>query len=332
MRPDGAEIRVFRAGDENGIIEALGRSIDRPVSLEEWSWSYPQVEVGRPVVVAVAGDRIVAHVGAVASVFQIEGRTVPALAVVDAFAVPPAGGAAEQRRLLAEVFETWMAEFGRRDHVQLVYRIGVGGAGDDASGPVGGTRVGLPPIDVLVRRETVRAPARRLAFRAEAARDWEPRLDDLWRRVRGSYPFAAVRDSEMALNRHAGHPGVRRHRFLVMPRFSRAAVAFAVFETEGSQCRWVDLVWDHDEPGALDLLSHLSQRLAAQVGATRERVVLGGDDHARGRLRARGFRSEGPLGDLSLTVYVVPPGSVPADLDSRLYVTQTDLDPLRRTV
>jgi hypothetical protein len=194
-----------------------------------------------------------------------------------------------------------------------------------------GRGIALPPVDVLARRVAVRAPLRRLAFRAEPARDWEPRLDDLWRRAARSYPFAAVRDAETALNRHAAHPRVRRHRFLVFPRFSRHAVAWVVFEADASRCRWVDLVWDHDEPGALDLVSHLSRRLASQVGAMNERVVLGGDTDARARLEAVGFRSESALEPLSLTVFSLPQGLETVNLESRFYATQTDLDPLRRT-
>jgi hypothetical protein len=330
VSPGGAEIRVARAGDENGIIEGLNRCRSRPLSLEEWSWSYPPSATGRPIVVAVKDGRIVAHVGGVISAFQIDRRTVPALRVADEFALAEVGGNGEQNRLLAEMLKAWVSEFGGADRIRMIYQLV--GEGESSGSPAftKGRRVALPPVEILARRVAVRSPVRRLAFRAEPARDWEPRLDNLWRRIARSYPFAAVRDAEMSLDRHAGHPGTRRHRFLVFPRFSRHAVAWAVFETDASRCRWVDLVWDHDEPGALDLLAHLSRRLASQVGAMNERIVLGGDAAARARLEALGFRSEGVLEDLSLTVFSLPQMLRPADLDSRFYATQTDLDPLRR--
>jgi len=224
----------------------------------------------------------------------------------------------------------WMDEFGGAGRGRMAYRL----VGEDdrggASMLAGGRTVALPRVDVLARRIPVRSPVRRLAFRAEAARDWEPRLEALWRRVAKFYPFAAVRDAEAALLRHAGHPRVRRHRFLVFPRFSSRAVAFAVFETDPSRCRWVDLVWDHDEPGALDLLAHVSRGLASQVGAMDERIVLGGDAAARARLEKLGFRQEGALEHISLKVFSHPEDVDPATLESRSYVTQTDLDPLRR--
>ncbi len=330
MSAGGAEIRIARAGDENGIIEGLNRCRSRPLSLEEWSWSYPPSAAGLPIVVAVKDGKIVAHVGGVVSAFQIDRRTVPALRLVDEFALAEVGGNGEQNRLLAEMLRIWMSGFGGIDRRLMVYQLVGEDAGDGLNPLAGGRRVALPRVDVLARKVAVRSPVRRLAFRAEPARDWEPRLDDLWRRIARSYPFAAVRDAEMALHRHAGHPGNRRHRFLVFPRFSRHAVAWAVYETDASRCRWVDLVWDHDEPGALDLLAHLSRRLASQVGAMNERIVVGGDAAARTRLEALGFRSEGALEDLSLTVFSMPQMLRPADLESRLYATQTDLDPLRR--
>jgi hypothetical protein len=212
----------------------------------------------------------------------------------------------------------------------MVYQLVGDGETGSSSVLAGGERVALPQVDILARRVAFRAPLRRLAYRAEPARDWEPRLDALWRRVEKSYPLAAVRSAETALHRHAGHPRSRRHRFLIFPRFSRHAVAWAVFETDPSVCRWVDLVWDHDRPGALDLLTHLSRRLASQVGAMNERIVLGGDNEARARLEAVGFCPEGSLENLGLVVFSVPNGLRPGDLESRCYLTQTDLDPLRR--
>ena len=324
MTSDGAEIRIFRAGDEKELIDGLNASRRTRVSLEDWNWSYPVTAGDRPIVVGVADGRVVAHAGGVVTAFRVGGRTVPALAVADEFVQLSAGGEEEKQRLSSNLLERLLAEFGGEEMYPFVYRLT--GHGEN----VGGTGIELPPVDVLSRRSTVRSTLRRLAYRAEPARDWEPRLDELWRRVGASYPFAAARDAETALSRHAGHPTGRRYRFLVFPRFSGRAVAFAVFEPDGTRCRWVDLVWDHDEPGALDLLCHVSQRLARQLGAEEETVVLGGDAAGRSRLEASGFRAEGVLEDRSLTVFSWPQGMGCDDIEGPCYITQTDLDPLRR--
>jgi hypothetical protein len=145
-------------------------------------------------------------------------------------------------------------------------------------------------LPVHARRKPAPGPLRRLFYRAEPARDWEPRLDDLWDRAKSWYPVAVARDADYALRKFAGHPTVRHHRFLVLPRFSDKAVAFAVFADEGSECCWLDLLWDHDHPGALELLIHISGRLAKQWGSGGERLCLAGDDAASELLTHRGFR------------------------------------------
>jgi hypothetical protein len=145
-------------------------------------------------------------------------------------------------------------------------------------------------MPVWVRSRPAPGSLRRLFYRGESARDWEPRLDDLWERARHSYPVAVERTAERALRLFAGHPTIRHHRFLVFPRFSERAVAFAVFANEGSDCCWLDLVWDHDHPGALELLAHISGRLAAQWGSGGERLCLTGDEAASVVLKRRGFR------------------------------------------
>jgi hypothetical protein len=165
------------------------------------------------------------------------------------------------------------------------------GAGDgrDRISRDDGERV-MISLPAHVRRGPVRGSLRRLLYRAESARDWEPRLNHLWERARRSYPVAVARDADHALRRFAGHPTIRHHRFLALPRFSERAVAFAVFVDDGSDCRWLDLVWDHDHPGALELLAHISGRLAAQWGSNAEHLSLTGDEAASAVLKRRGFR------------------------------------------
>ncbi len=330
MSQDAAEIRVYRAGDESEIIKGLNRTRGATLSLEDWSWSYPASPEGRPIIVAITAGTVVAHVGGVAGEFHLDGHTVPALGLADEFATAKATGSEASAPLSGRVLDRLLAELGGGDRQLLIYRLSGVPPSDGFAGSARGTAVRLPQVEVLVRSDRSRSPLSRLAYRAEPARDWEPRLDDLWRRIARFYPCAAVRDAATALHRHAGHPRTRRHRFLVFPRFSPRPAAFAVFETDASRCRWVDLVWDHDEPGALDLVSHLSRRLANQVGATDERIVLGGDADTRNRLQAAGFRTDAILQNLSLKVYSLPADFGVGDLEGRWYVTQTDLDPLRR--
>jgi hypothetical protein len=128
------------------------------------------------------------------------------------------------------------------------------------------------------------------------------------------------------LRRLAGHPTVRYHRFLVFPRFSSRSVAFGAFRTDGSRCRWVDLLWDDRHPGALDLLLHLSARLVAQTGAELEELWLNGDPAAQARLEDAGFMHEPEPGKLVMVARAFDPDIDLKAFDGRVYLTMADAD------
>jgi hypothetical protein len=187
--------------------------------------------------------------------------------------------------------------------------------------------VPLQPICYLVRRPPLpRSGLRRRAYRAEPARDWEPRLDELWQSVSHQYPVAVVRDARWGLRRFAGRPGVRYHRFLLFPRFSFHPVGFAAFRTDGGRVRWVDLVWDHRHPGALKLAIHLSARLASQTGAELEELWLTGDAEGRAWLEGCGFEEEIEPNRLMITAVAFDPEVDLKAMAARVYVTMGDSD------
>jgi hypothetical protein len=198
-------------------------------------------------------------------------------------------------------------------------RLGVLQLGYDAIEP--------QPI-IYLRRDPAspRATLRSLAYRAELARDWEPRLDDLWRRAAPDYPVAVVRDADHALGRLAGRPGVCYHRFLACPRLSNRAVAFAAFRSDGGSCRWVDLLWDHAHPGALELLARISARLAAQTGCGVEEMWLNGDPAGRTLLEALGFTCEPEPRGLVMVARGFAPDLELERLEGRVYLTMADSD------
>ena len=138
--------------------------------------------------------------------------------------------------------------------------------------------------------------------------------------------MAVVRDADHALRRLAGRPGVRYHRFLVFPRFSFRAAAYAAFRTDGSRVRWVDLVWDHHHPGALELVGHLSAGLVAQTGAEVEELWLNGDVEGQERLERLGFVEEPEPGKLVMVARAFDPGVDLAAMAEKIYITMGDSD------
>jgi hypothetical protein len=321
------EIRPFEPGDEVAINRGFNEAfrLDRP--LAEWAWKFPASPNGRLIMVAEAGGEVLAHYAAIPTRIRIDDRVWDAGQIVDVFSARKARAQFSRRGVWVQTVERFFDHFGRSGRCPLLFgfpsprplRLGVLQLGYDAMPP--------QPIVYLVRRPPVgRVSKRRMLYRAELARDWEPRLDDLWNRLGEYYPVAAVRDAEWALRRMAGHPSVRYHRFLVFPRLSNRPVAFAAFRTDGGRCRWLDLLWDRAHPGALHLLIHLSARLSSQTGAEREELWLNGDPVGRSHLESAGFESEPEPGRLVMVARAFDPEIDLSRVDGRVYLTMADSD------
>ena len=304
--------RLYREGDEAAILRILNEKSDGGCSLDEWAWLFPPEERGRAIVVGERDHEVMAMcAGALMSV------------VVDSRewrAVELRKLASRDREDTARVLHHFVKTFGSSGRFPLVIAA-LDTQEEAAPAFEGAATVGLSE---LFREKPVRGAFRRLAYRAETARDWEPRLDGLWERVQSSYPVAVVRNADRALRRFAGHPSIHHHRFLVFPRYSDTAVASAVFSDDRSNCCWLDLLWDHSHPGALELLAHISGRLVAQWGKNGEQLWLAGDETASSLLADRGFQQR------VLSSPVVAMRSFTSELDAknlldRAYFTAADV-------
>jgi len=320
-------IRPFRPGDEVAVSNGFNDVFNLDRSLDEWAWKFPPQPGGRLIMLAEIEDDLLAHYAGMPVRFTINGREWNAAQIVDVFSTRAARRGFTRKGVWVRTVEAFFDAFGSSGRSPMFYgfpsprplRLGVLQLGYDAVEP--------QPIVYLSRRPAAASSSRwRHLYRAELAADWEPRLDELWRRVRRSYPVAAVRDADRALHRFAGHPSIRYHRFLVLPRFGRTPVAFVVFRTDEGRCRWVDLLWDHRHPEALELINHLSMGLAAQTGAEIEELWLNGDPVGQKLLEGRGFaRSEVP-GKLVMVARSFDPELDVTDLDGRVYLTMADAD------
>jgi len=320
-------IRPYRLGDEVAVNRGFNEAFGVSRSLEEWAWKFGAEPEGRLIMVAERGGEILAHYAALAVRFGVDGRSVRAGQIVDVFSAPAALRSLIRKGVLVQTVESFFDAYGRSGGVPLLFgfpsprhrRLGVLQLGYDSMPP--------QPIVYLSRRSP-RPPARRrrLLYRAEPARDWEPRLDELWDRVRHHYPVAAIRDAEWAVRRFAGHPSARYHRFLIFPRMAAHPVAFVAFRSDSGRCRWVDLVWDHEHPGGLELVRHMSGRLADQTGAELEELWLNGDPEGRTRLEEAGFRVSEEPGKLVMVARAFDDRIDLQAFDERVYVTMADAD------
>jgi hypothetical protein len=308
--------RTYREGDEAEILRTVNETSDVACTLDEWAWLFPPEEDGRVIVVGERNGGVAAVCAGAPVRVAVDGREWAAVEIGKL----ESSDREDADRAVDHFFET----FGSDERFALA----TAAFRSDAKIRSSFVSAAKPRLSVLVREQSAAAPLGRLLYRAEPARDWEPRLDGLWRRARRSYPVAVVRDADHALRRFAAHPKIRHHRFIVCPRFSSRAVAFAVFAIDGVRCRWLDLLWDHDHPGALELLALISGRLVRQFGGVGEELSLAGDDEARALLTKRGF---GP--DERTPPPVVAARSMIPELDAtafveRAYMTLADAERL----
>jgi hypothetical protein len=319
--------RPFRPGDESAVNEGFNVAFHLERSLDEWAWKFPPQPDGRLIMLAEIENDLLAHYAGMPVRFNIDGRVWDAAQIVDVFSTRAARRGFTRKGVWVQTVEAFFETFGRSGRAPLLYgfpsprplRLGVLQLGYDAVEP--------QPICYLSRDpSSASSSRRRLLYRAELAADWEPRLDVLWDRVATNYPVAAVRDANRALVRLAGRPGVAYHRFLVMPRFGRCPVAYAAFRCDEGRCRWVDLLWDHAHPGALDLLSHVSSGLARQTGAGLEELWLNGDRDGQELLEKRGFATGQVPGQLVMVARSFDPDLDVTALDQRVYLTMADAD------
>lgn len=320
-------IRAFAPGDEDAVNRGFNDAFHLDRQLDEWAWKFPPDPDGRLIMIAEHEGEVLAHYAGMPVRLQIEGRVWNACQIVDVYSARKARGSFTRRGVWVQTVEAFFDAFGRSGRSPLLFgfpsprplRLGVLQLGYDAMEP--------QPVRYFSRRPPApSAGLRRRAYRAELARDWEPRLDELWQRVGDQYPVAVVRDARHAARRLAGRPGVRYHRFLLFPRFSFHPVGFAAFRTDGGRVRWLDLVWDHRHPGALELASHLSAGLAAQTGAEVEELWLNGDAEGQARLERRGFQEAAEPGQLVMVARAFDPEVDLKAMAAKIYVTMGDSD------
>ncbi len=327
MSPAGIVFRPYRPGDEERINRGFNEVFHTSRPLEEWRWKFPPVEGGRPIMLAFAGEELVAHYAGIPVMFHDGEREFPAVQIVDVFSTKAGRRGFSRRGVWVQTVETFFATFGASGRYPLLFgfpgrralRLGVLQLGYDA----------MPPQEItFFRRERGgrSTSMQRLGYRAELIGDEEPRLDVLWRRVRRDYPVAVVRDARRISSRLSGRPGVSYHRFVIVPRLSGRPVGFVAFRCDQSVCRWVDLLWDHRHPGALTLMSHLGAKLAEQAGAASEELWLNGDPEGAGKLETFGFERGPEPNGLVMVARSFDPSIDVTRFDGRVYITMADAD------
>lgn len=323
------KVRTYSEGDEFAINDAFNRIFGCRRSIEEWVWKFSVEGAREATVAAWDGQTLAAHNGGLPADFEVGGRRVVSLQGVDTFSLAALDKRRDWKNAWIDVMDFFAEEVAPKVNAPLLYGFtGPNSIGHmvkrchwDAAEP---RRI---PLLTRAAESRVKRTVKSRFYVARAIGDVEPELDQLWANVRGRYTSAVVRDADHARCRFGGHPTVGYHRWLVTRRFSQEPVAFAVFRTDGGQCRWGDLVWDDRHPGALELIQYLSSRLAVQTGCHQESMWLDGDPEAEDRLRFAGFDGgPDPSGVVRVVRFLDSTLSTEAFAAGRVYTTMADAD------
>ncbi|MFH1176564.1 MAG: hypothetical protein V1750_04080, partial [Acidobacteriota bacterium] len=146
----------------------------------------------------------------------------------------------------------------------------------------------------------------------------------LWRRAAGRYPVAAVRDGEWISRRFTGHP---RLAYTHVSAWRRGqACAWAVVCPLGGTLRWVELIWDGEDRGALAALDRGVCRAARAAGCTAMEMWLRGDEDAQEALAERGWERGVHPENLQMVMCTFHERVDPTEIRPRLYLTMGDSD------
>ncbi len=319
-------LRAYRAGDEVAINDGFNEVFGLGRTLDEWRWKFPEVRGGRTIVIAtdVAG-RVLAHYAAVVVPFQAHGLVVVAGQIADVFSRREARPGLAAARVFRDTVRQFVASFCSADRLAVAY--GFPGARHMSLVRLGVASLGeaeMPPFPVPL---WTRPAARRGAVwsRHEVSVGFDAAaVDELWRRARGRYPVAAVRDAARTGARFAGRPGVEYVHLGVRRR--GVVHAWGVVRLQPGVASVADLVWDGEDPRALLALDRAVGRLSRRTGAERAEMWLAGDAPAQRVFASVGWQV-GPRPDaLQMAAYTFRPDIDATAFPALFYLTMADAD------
>jgi len=313
--------RSYQPGDEREIIRLFHMTFRKRKSLSRWRWEFLENPYGKAHIVLLESDKagILGHYGGIPIRFNFQGEVIPVCQIADVMIHPAFRGRATLERLVRAYIRN-----SRDDGVKLLY-----GFNGDVVARSNRRFFGaeVAPVSEWVREiprsQVLREPADDGPEVSPAAR-FDTQTDALWERIKGSYPFAAVRDNYY-LNWRYSHRLDRDYAlYQAADPSSGQLVAIAVLGVSESDGLILELLSDLNDGEAIATLLQASIAHFSRAGKLRVRAWLS----ARGKLRtcaqAAGFR---PLDSgLYLNLLSLDDSLSAAALKEDFYYTLGDYD------
>lgn len=316
-----ALLRPYREGDETEIQAAFAEVFGRRRPFAEWHWKFVEPPQGSRTLLAFDADaRLVCQYAAVALDVSWFGERILAGQIVD---VLSRGRSALGRRggPFLRTVKTFLETFGGPGGFSFIF--GFPGERHQRLGALAGIYNETSPIECLRRELPGRsAVAARRALQFFEGYDAHA-LARLWRRAAPRYRAAAVRDERWFAWRYAARPGFD-YRQIGLRREGETR-AWAVLACDREAARWVDLLWDGEDPRDLIALADELASRALAEGASRLELWLRGDGAARAALLGSGFAS-GVDPERQLSAIVFDPRTPLDRVFGDFYLTLGDSD------
>ncbi len=257
------QVRLYRPGDEEGIIKLFREVFGREMSLQEWQWKYIESHPLR-VYSSVAEDdlgNIVGHYGAVHVPLIYRGKSASGLSICDVMIHP------QFRSIRAlKAISSLTPPIAVQDHIIMGY--------------------GFPTINILLRPaialklyeevENVLEGNKEAVFHNNLSRlkfklfplDYnDDRIDKLWEICKMDLPLAAVRNRQYLCWRYKKHPLFRYELLGLKKRLGNELVGIVVLKREEDRVILMDFL------ALKGIMSHLFQKMENYIVSTGARTI-----------------------------------------------------------
>lgn len=243
----GLSVRMYRDGDEHGIVRLFGKVFERQMTLREWRWKYLEGEKGRVYSSLAVDDgtgAVAAHYGGVLHRMVFRGEEIYGLAIGDVMVHPEFRGLRLFKRV-ASLLPGISAEEG--------IRMGYGFPNDRAM--ILPEKLGLyERIEELresVKEAELHAGPVRYLYKLFPLDYSDERIDALWEASGRDLTLSVIRDRRYLSWRYRDHPLFSYELWGLKHRVGSRLKGLAVLRRDGDEVMIMDFVCGRKDLGPL---------------------------------------------------------------------------------
>ncbi len=309
------EIRLYRPGDETGIIKLFKEIFNREMSLQEWRWKYveshPEKNYSSVAVHPELG--IVGHYGGVYHQMICEGNTVKCIAICDVMIHPQFRGIKTLKTIAGLV---------PAEAVKDGFVLGYGFPNKETLFKPAlhlGIYEKVEDVYESIKEVMLRNTAERYLFKFFPLSFDDSRINILWNSVQDHFKLAVVRDREYLKWRYQKHPFLKYELWGLKGRLGNALQGIAVLRQENEHLLLVDFICRSEKLPALFLKV---ENYAFTAGRTF--MVLWHPEYFSSRLLSLGYSVKPSLTCIPRTTHALT--LIKEDIKGKFFYTMGDTD------